>query len=148
MFKSSTIAAKAVLGAALVAFCGILIFYAFGIGDLPYATVEKVASCSAVLIVFMALLVLPRARRRDEARNRLGNAGTLKPVDGDKGRNAIRMGSAMLALSVVLFVCVPTVYDSLPRAAQDALSFVSVGLLFFGALYLVAGIRSRSITPK
>lgn len=148
MVRPYTTAAKAVLGAALVVFCAVLLLYATKIGNLSEQFVSNAAQWSAIVILFVIVLVLPQARRRDEARNLSAGTSATKTADPSHGLKAIRIGAILLALSVILFIGAPSFGNALPNGFWDAVSFVDTALLFFGALYLVAGLRSRLRRPK
>ena len=143
-----TTTAKAILGAALIVFCAALLFYAIGIGNLSGRSVINVAQWSAIIIVFVIVLVLPQARRRDEVRNLPAGTSATKITDPSNGLKAIRIGAILLALSVVLFVSAPSFGGGVTEGFWDAVSFVDTILLFFGGLYMAAGLRSRLRLPK
>lgn len=103
MITPYTTVAKIVLGVGLGIFCGVVVFYALGVGNLTTSVVSNFAQWAAIVILFMITMILPHARRLDAARTPGQNINATKNVGSDNGQRAIKTGMVLLLLSVVLF---------------------------------------------
>lgn len=151
MTVSHAAATKIFLGIVLSIFCGVLMLYALGLGNLTKSEISNIAQWSAIVILFMITLVLPNARRRDAIRNPDKNLSAPGTVANDNGKKSIRTGIVLLILSVVLFFCSVFIEMNFLTSLADAVDFAGASSLFFGAIYLVAGLRQatfRAVSRK